>query len=290
MKKILYTRIFLFKKYSTKKSLNFEERALSIIGSQYQCQLSSYSEEKDKNVHSSLVPFTIFDKKVSNLYDIPPTKLFKDFELFYCILKSSPHALNLQEREFLPNLMSLTFGISDYMTNLFENTGRFPPRVLISGYSNQVDESSKLYETIWKQNFREHAHISKNLNSDNVNIYRMNKISTGYYVDYGGNMNLLNSLTLSNAKLDPIATVQMKMIQKYNNNKEELNELVEKGFNVDPGEKFIFHLDRFSMRLLGRPKGSTSTDAWSEYCCEFGEELISEEKMKDYLLKFHMNV
>lgn len=290
MIKILSVGIKNFKKYSTRKSLNFEERALSIIGSFQQLQLSSYSEEKEKNVFSSLVPYIIFDKNVSTLYDIPSTKLLKDYELFFCTLKSSTHANNLQEREYLPNLMSITIGTSDYMTNLFENSGRFPPRTVLSGYTDSIDEKSKLFEAIWNQGFKEHTHINKDLKPENINLYRMSKVVTGYYVDYGGNMNMLNNLQLSQSKMDPLAKVQMKIIQKYNSNRDELNDLVEKGFNVDEGEKFLFHIDRYSMRLLGRPKGSSSSDTWSEYFCEFGEELSSEEKLKDYLLKFHQVV
>jgi hypothetical protein len=281
----------------TKKELSFEERATAIIGSNILGQLSSLSPDHlkrqnqlDNNAFSSNVPYICFDKQVATLYDIPITKLFKDFELFVCTKKTSEHVKNLEEREFLPNLISLTLGSNEYMTKFFESAGRYPPRAVISGYLDLVDPDSALFSSMWKQGFSEHTHVSSTLKSSDICLYRLRKITSAFYLGFGGEMEGLSMSKLSQVAMDPLSRSMLTTIRKLNSKQEELNDLLKKGFGVEKGEKFIYHFDRFGIRFLGRPHGSTKNEDWVEYACEFGEEIKSTSQLQDYLLKFHLGI
>lgn len=74
------------------------------------------------------------------------------------------------------------------------------------------------------------------------------------------------------------------MLEKYNKNTEELDRICRTGYNLDLEKKFIYAIDRFAIRLLGKSKDDND---FAEYILDYGHEILSEAKLKDFLLQFH---
>ena len=84
-----------------------------------------------------------------------------------------------------------------------------------------------------------------------------------------------------------------EILQKFNKNIKELDDLILKGYNIDCEEKFIFHVDNFGMNVLGKLKSEKNlpvdprSTEWSEYYLDFEEELKNQNELNNFLLKFH---
>jgi hypothetical protein len=85
-----------------------------------------------------------------------------------------------------------------------------------------------------------------------------------------------------------------EIINRFNNNIDELNDVILKGYNIKVEEKFVFFIDSFGMKILGKqksnnsmlPVGEASTE-WTEYYLDFGKELTTESQLNSFLLEFH---
>lgn len=85
-----------------------------------------------------------------------------------------------------------------------------------------------------------------------------------------------------------MSKIALDFLRKLNNNKESTWEFLRIGFGLtNLQDFFLFHLDRFGVRLLGKDKDDGT---WSEYYLEFGEEIITFTRLKEYILKFQQSI
>eukprot|EP01080_Neovahlkampfia_damariscottae_P004751 gene4751-8333_t len=278
------------KKFYSKNSL--EQVCFSLIEANRQCQLSSsmanVQKESDAQMHTSLVPYRIIDKDIAQMYDVKPSNSFLDYELLFCSMKTSPHFDNLIEREGIPNIVSFSFGQNQFVEE-FSKINLYSPRCLLTASAIPVDSKTK--DNLWEAEFSNHPNMKRN--KDEISIYQMNTVVTPHYVDYGGNLNYLNSTIFKKSKKSEISKKMYEIIKRFNKNIKEMDELILKGYNIDCEEKFIFHVDNFGMNVLGKLNSDknlpvdTKATEWSEFYLDFGEEMKNEQQLTNFLLKFH---
>jgi len=334
------------------KAISLPERAISLLGSNKQLQLTSSNPETGLP-NSSLVPFVVFPKTMDTdmmfselAFSAPKVDEqqapqeegvdeaheFSHLNMVFMTHKSSKHndqlapqaqvskgpkaALSKEAQtakdelgNFIESVkqdigtnVSFTVGFTDVeITNLFKKAGkRYPPRAVFIAEVQRIPQDNPIFQKMWKEHFQQHPHVSVGVKSSDVNMFKVGKVKTAYYIEISGEMHPIEPVQqFTSAEIDPLSSFMRPMMARLNKDEEFLDKLCNQGYDIHLAEKFVYSIDRYGISVLGRegefipkkqrrgmPQEVVSPEAWATYFLTFGETVSTEAELRNYLLEF----
>ncbi|KAL9657437.1 hypothetical protein ABK040_016706 [Willaertia magna] len=229
------------------------------------------------------------------------------FDIYLCIPEWSEHLSNLSHcpepfqlrrklREDETSLTSIAIGHADkVLSSLFQRINRLPPRAVLGLTLEQIPNDSEAFQRVWTEQFRLHPNISLQLKKEKVKIFRNRALKSAYYVDVSNQMKQVDDLEhLVNVNPDPIASSPNSriIIDRLNGNPERLKSFLLKGYNLNLSDFFVFEINSFGMKIMGRDAsyggGRREPEQFAEYVIDFGERVSTENALQRFLTKFNV--
>lgn len=194
--------------------------------------------------------------------------------------------------DFYSTMVSMTFGLADpKLTQLFRNIELLPPRSVLCGDVQVVPDGSKAFSSLWKEYFRPHPNVAYELRMDQVKMYRLSNIRSVHFMDLSMKMLPVESLSdFVSLKADGLPGSR-HMIHKLNTQKELLQKITSRVYNLKLGSCFVFDIDQCGIRLLGRQmvknenQQLVESEQWNEYYLDFGYIVDSEAKLTNFFMQ-----
>ena len=231
----------------------------------------------------------------------------KNWDIYLCLSDKSDHIPNLEHcpepfqlrRKLTAEesaMVSLAVGHADQsMTSMFRRIDRLPPRAVLTCTLESIPKESNAFHMIWTEQFRMHPNVSLQMKKQNARIYRVKVIKSAYHIDVGGQMKEVENVEhlTEDVLPDPLSASQnnRSIISRLNSNPQRLAGMLEKGYNLKLSDFFIFELNSYCMRVMGRAAsygtGKLQSSEFSLYELDYGYQITSETMLNQYLARFH---
>ncbi|KAG2388877.1 hypothetical protein C9374_000316 [Naegleria lovaniensis] len=233
--------------------------------------------------------------------------ILKNWDLYLCMPESSEHLKNLshcpepfQLRRKLnadeSAMVSVATGHTDQaISSMFRKIERFPPRAVLSCTLEYIPEDSNAFHQIWTEQFRMHPNVSVQMKKKNARIFKIKVVKSAFHVEVGNEMKQVESLDhLTDQVLpDPLASTPniRAIISRLNGNPQRIVSMLEKGYGLNLSDFFIFHIDSYCIKIMGRDSSfgaKKDPSQFSVYELDFGYRITSEAMLNQYLARFQM--